>query len=185
MKMITEAVDQKSQILIVTSGFLSIAKIIQEELLLSPVDVFLTSVLPKNLTRFHYIILLGDKILLNKVPASLDKKIILITFRDQNKDFVFNKQRDIKIIDIKGTNITKKLIDRILWFAFSRSHENYLRLDATIAPGKKSAQDRKKSLTFHPPGKKQFLFLLLIFIFFIHIAFSIPLISSSFLAYKK
>ncbi len=194
MKLITEITKEKSKILIVSKKNYSFISLLKSYLKQYQTDIFFSSKIStkinENLTHFDYCIFINEKIKYEFLDSIKAKRIILIYFNQQTQIEQLLKKiaskENIKVIDIHGDSIVKNDIDRILWFSFSLTKENYLKINLPTA---------KKSIDFFMHKKfldrikfnfslKILLILLFLFFFLAHIIFIPPLIASFFFIYQ-
>lgn len=187
MRFITETLSEKSNALIISKEEVEFTKILKAKLKQHHAEVFVAPHLPKDITPFSYLFIVNPNELLS-AKLLADQKVILI-FLNQNKlpEQIIKKSKNlnIKIISAAGL-IKEEHIDRILWFSFSQTKENFF----SLLTSKKHLLTKKKSLIgwFEPITlklKKNFTKYLIILIVLIHFLFLMPLILSGILLYRN
>lgn len=185
MTFITETVEKKASVLIITEREDRFTALLKLELKKYHADIFLTPYLPKNLLRFDYFFLIDKQKISQNILDLKNKKIIFI-FQNKNKETqsILKKvnSRNVKVINVQGGTLTKEQIDKILWFSFSETKENYLQL---FALQNKEIKKKVISSDLYRPNKKKLILGFFLSIFILQILFVFPLILSSFLFFKS
>ncbi len=185
MSFITETLDEKLSVLIVSKRKISLINHLLVELKKYDVDIFFSTVLPKNIERFTYYFFVNEEIFPTK-KILIGKKVTFLYINNTKKALEcshYYPNSDVKIISIEGDVVTHNHINKILWFSFSKTNEKLLQLTAV-----KKHVAKKPRFSFSQvklPNKKTFLFLSMCFIFFLHIAFVLPLMVSSYFFYQS
>lgn len=178
MTFITETVEKKPSALIVYDKNTKIIPILKQELKKYNVDVFVSPVLAKNLEQFDYIFSINKEI---KTPH---KKIILIYLNNLKAARILqekNIKHNLKIISADKETLNKNDVDRILWFAFSKTNEHFLHLSNM---GRSYAKKKFNLSSFHLPSRKSIIIWAAAIILILHFAFILPISLSTFFLYK-
>ncbi len=186
MSLITEIIEEKQKICIVSKKNYPFIRLLRQELEQYGADIFFSPQIPKNLSLFDYCLCINEE----KVDRfhSLPYKKLVFLFINRHgssrKAVQLNLKRT-KIINVKGENLEKDHIDNLLWFSFSETREPILNL--TIKQLKKTHIGdffpRKINLSTHFTKKNIVIAILLLFIL-IHTVFFIPLTFSLFSSYR-
>ncbi len=190
MTQITEILEEKPTVLIVSKKDHQFVSLLKHELKRYKADVFFSPTLPRDLSRFEYCFLLNEEKLPKKNLLPVQKKIafVFINKLEQAHAAVkYYQDPSIKIVSITGDKISRDHIDRLLWFVFSQTKENLLQITAAISP----SSEKLSSLSFWTaakvriPGRKKMLLLICVLFLLLHLAFLPPLFLSSFLFYQS
>src|SRR3990172_9982068 len=133
MTFVTEILEEKPAVLIVSQKDHKFVQLLKSQLNKYKAEVFFSSSLPQNLSRFEYIFLLNEDQFPKKNLVLKQKKVTLIFLNNLCLAAVavkFYQDSVIKIVHIAGDYITQNLIDRVLWFTFSKTKESFLQLTA-------------------------------------------------------
>jgi len=187
MKLSTEIIDEKQKSLIVSKKDYHFITLLKNELRRVSISQFSSPFIPKNIKMFQYIFVINESISLEQVDKNKNSIFVYIFFGKKNKSLnvkIFPK--NIKIITVNGNHLEKNEIDKILWFALSKSEETILNLNLS--------QLVKKKVNFVPDisfGYKKFItrknliYFALLSFFFVHLAFIPFLILSFFFDYRN
>jgi hypothetical protein len=187
MELMTEIVDEKQKALIISKKNYSFIDILRNEFKKVSIDFFYSPYLPHSIKQFNYLFIINGHVSLNELTKNKNSRFVYI-FLNKKKLEIDKKSypENIKIITVNSEFLEKKDIDKILWFAFSKTKETYLKLTVfkmkktEIAPFPKITINLKKLLT----KKNSFLFLLSS-ILLIHLAFIPFLFTSIFFNYQS
>lgn len=173
MELITETVGKKQTTLIIAKKNFEFLSLLKAELKKYDAEIYFSSLLPKNLSRFNYCFFINEpKISLSQIPFKKDQRLIFIFIKQQKQARLQLKssRSNTKIISFSGNAIQKEQIDKILWFAFSQSKEKFLAIEAFDL--KKPFSGLKKP-RFSLPAlpKKYFLIMILLLIVLFHFLF--------------
>jgi hypothetical protein len=130
MKLNTEIVEEKQNALIVSKKNHVFLSLLKNELKRVSINPFNSPFIPKNIEMFQYIFVINEKVSLEK----LNKKAVYvyIFFGAKNRSVnTKNFPKNIKIITVSGNHLEKNEIDKILWFAITKSEENILNLNVS------------------------------------------------------
>lgn len=192
MALVTEIVDSHPSILIVSHVSSPFIQILQSYLKKYTKNLFFSSIIPKNLKKFDYCFFVDEKQVLNKPALFSYVKIILVYF-DMPDELGRLAQKvsaqgfeNIKIIDMTSVAANDTTLDQILWFAFSKTKESFLKLSHV-----RKIKNSPSNLTFFKTGakkiitKKRVIIAAVILILSYHLAFIAPLFFSTYLFYKS
>ena len=181
MKLSTEIVEEKQSALIILKKNYPFVTLLKNELKRVSINPFSSPFIPKNVKMFHYIFIINGSISLEQISKNANCIFVYIFFGKKNqsintKDF----PKNIKIITINGNYLEKNEIDKILWFALTKSEEKVLNLNLSqlikkrYNPALGIANGYQKYVT-----KKNLIIFTLFSIIAIHVAF-IPFLFLSF-----
>lgn len=187
MEFRTETVNISSSVLIVSRKPHDFLDHLKKNLKRYGADVFLSPHAPISLERFDYCFFINPEAEKVKSLFHSRKKIIVIFVKRKTLSSVsIPSQSAIKVIQISGDDIRQEVIDRILWFAFSRSKERFLTLNApNKVQSKKPVPSQTPADFLRSLNIKKVVFFLVIFFGLAHLIFFIPLFASSFMFYKS
>lgn len=181
MKLSTEIVEEKQNALIVSKKGYSFISLLKSELKRVSINPFSSPFVPKNIKMFHFIFIINEPVSIEQVNKNKNCFFIYIFFGKKNHSTDLKiYPKNIKIITVNGHHLEKNEIDKILWFAISKSEETILNLNLSQLIKKKFdpmsgiTLDYKKFIT-----KKNLILFAVFFIVTIHIAF-IPFLLLSF-----
>ncbi len=181
MKLSTEIVEEKQNALIVSRKGYSFISLLKNELKRVSINPFSSPFIPKNIKIFHFIFLINESVSIEQVNKNKNCFFIYIFFGKKNHSTDLKTYpKNIKIITVNGHHLEKNEIDKILWFAISKSEETILNLNLSqlikkrFDPISTIAFDYKRFIT-----KKNLILFTLFSIIAIHIAF-IPFLFLSF-----
>lgn len=187
MKLRTEIIEEKQNALIVSKKNYLFISLLKNELKKVSINPFYSPFIPKIIKIFHYIFIINESISLEKISNNKESFFIYIFFGKKNRQInIKNPPKNIKIITVNGDLLEKNEIDRILWFAFSKSNEINLNLNLSqliknkLNPIPELTHNYKKFIT-----KKNLILLLLFSIIILHLAFIPFLFLSLFLNYQN
>jgi len=187
MDLTTEIVEEKQNALIVSKKEYLFISLLKNELKRVSISPFNSPFVPKNIKMFHYIFIINEVVTIDRVSKNTDSIFIYLFFGKKNySSNSKNYPKNIKIITINGSHLEKNEIDKILWFALSKSRETILNLNLS--------QLIKKKINFVPDislnykkfiTKKKLILFVIFFIITIHVAFIPFLFLSFFLNYQN
>ncbi|OGK10731.1 hypothetical protein A2767_06985 [Candidatus Roizmanbacteria bacterium RIFCSPHIGHO2_01_FULL_35_10] len=185
MSFVTEILEEKPPVLIVSEKNHQLIQLLKQHLKKYKADVFYSPELPKKLTRFEYIFFLNEEKIPKKNLIEKHKKVTLIYINNEELTKTALKQlqgSNLKIVSILGDRILDSHVDKILWFTFSQAKETFLRLTAA----KNIPLPKKVWLLpkFKMPKRKKIILTFIFLFLFFHIAFFPLLFASTFLFYK-
>ncbi|MCR4276546.1 MAG: DUF4012 domain-containing protein [Candidatus Roizmanbacteria bacterium] len=181
MKLSTEIVDEKQKSLIVSKRDYHFISILKNELKRVSISPFSSPFIPKNIKMFNYIFVINESISLEQVDKNKNSIFIHIFFGKKNQS-VNTKffPKNIKIISVNGNHLEKDEIDKILWFAISKSEETVLNLNLSQLVKKKINFTPDLSLSYKKfVTKKNLIYFSILTFVTIHLAF-IPFLMLSF-----
>jgi len=185
MKFNVETVERKQAVLIVAKENHSLISLLKAKLKTFHVDVFSSPYLPKQLDRFDYYFLINFDIP-NRYEDIVHRKATFIFINQPEKAAKLLKvaSKKAKIIDVTGDLARETHLDNILWFSFSQTSENYLKL--TLLQEKKYdfKMDKEKLDLKQYLSKKNIITFSLILVLFFHGAFIPPLVAASFFLWR-
>jgi len=178
MKLKTEIVEEKQKALIVSKINYSFIKIIKKKLLERSTEVFFSSIKPQSYDHFNYLFFIDEVI----NPAHLPKEKLFILIQIKNKTIPSHNRSNIKVIKVNDENLNENEIEKILWFAFSKSKENSLSLNVF----KKKQKEKKESAAnfFYQISLKKIFFIIFVLIFITHLLFFLPLSLASYYSFR-
>jgi len=188
MKLSTEIVEEKQNALIVSIKEYSFISLLKNELKKVSINPFSSPFVPKNIKIFQYIFIINEAVSLDQVSKNKNSIFIHVFFEKKNRYSTNLKKfpKNIKIITVNGSHLEKDEIDKILWFAISKSEETILNLNLSQLVKKKFnpvsdiTASYKKFIT-----KKNLIFFAIFSIIIIHTAFIPFLFLSFFLNYQN
>ncbi|MEK9169670.1 MAG: hypothetical protein AAB788_02915, partial [Patescibacteria group bacterium] len=181
MDLTTEIVEEKQNALIVLKKEYPFIFLLKNELKRVSINPFSSPFIPKNIKMFRYIFVVNEVVTMDRVSKNKDIIFIYLFFDKKNHSSnLKNYPKNIKIITVNGSHLEKNEIDKILWFALSKSEETVLNLNLSQLVKKKINFVPDISLSYKKFITKKKLILFAIFsIILIHIAF-IPFLFLSF-----
>jgi hypothetical protein len=174
MRLVSEIVEQKPKVLLISPIKYSFIKLIKESLEKLGSDFFYSSTIPSSLSFFEHVILIEfDKPI--KTLISKDEKFVLIYLNNQqraSKNAMFllkNRVTNIKIVNLSEGKITENDVERIIWFMFSTDKENYLQIRLFQEKTKPRIKKEESIRTWFIQSKKTILryFLLFLMVFYL------------------
>jgi hypothetical protein len=187
MRLSTEIVEEKQNALIVSKKEYSFISLLKNELKNVSVSPFYSPFIPKIIKIFHYVFIINESISLEKIRNNKKSFFIYIFFGGGNfQTNIKNPPKNIKIITVNGDLLEKNEIDKILWFALSKSNETILNLNPSqlvkykFNPIPELTHNYKKFIT-----KKNIILLSLFSVIALHLAFIPFLFLSLFLNYQN
>ena len=174
----TEIIHEKQKAIVISKKNYSFLDGLKARLQKASVEYFFSSRAPNNLKIFDYCFLINEGLNADIIKKYPEKKIIFILLSQKGKvphDF---KYRNAKVVSVQGTHLEESDIDKILWFAFSKTSEDFLKLapKSLAKPGFEATRkfDWKRFTT------RKFIFLTIISLVFIyHTLFVVPLLISA------
>ena len=186
MKLETVQIDEKQKIIIISKKHYPFIDLLKSELKKYNALIFLSPVSPKEKHKFDYCFFINQTANLNKYTSK--QKLIFIFFNQkQGLQNILKKEKDnVRVIEIKGDDITKKDIDKILWFTLSKNKEQFLFITVRNKKKNKLTIFQQKKFNIFPKITVKRTIFSLIFLFFIsHILFLFPLSLSSYFFYQS
>lgn len=180
MKLISEIITDHARSLIISSNNFSLIELLKTYLKEHQVEIFFSPKTPPNIQNFNYLFFFNpqSKDIKKILSRENNFKRIVLLFIKQSKNAKMTADnlkgnKKIKVIDIKDENINKKDLENILWFSFSESNQNYLRMEIINPPLKTKKIENKKPLFFFYKKLtfKKIFFFFLIILFFVHLLF--------------
>jgi len=157
----TEIIHEKQKAIVISKKNYSFLDGLKARLQKASVEYFFSSRAPNNLKIFDYCFLINERLNADIIKKYPEKKIIFILLSQKGKvphDF---KYRNAKVVSVQGTHLEESDIDKILWFAFSKTSEDFLKLapKSLAKPGFEATRkfDWKRFTT------RKFIFLTIIF----------------------
>lgn len=186
MRLTTEVVDEKQKAIVISKknfGFISILKKMLED---SSVEYFFSSRPPSSFDIFNYCFFINEPVSDSRAKEHPEKKFVYIHLgaRDRSSHHQ-TKHQNVKVIGVSGNHLEAVDLEKVLWFAFSKTKEQYLFLESRASNRihvKHEAReiDWKKYLT-----RKSLIVTLIIGFFLYHLAFIPPLVISSIYTYTS
>lgn len=163
MKFVTEVVQDKQKALIISKEKFDFIDVLKKRLKENSVEPFFSSVAPKRIKDFDYCFFIFHK----------NKKL----------QIQIHHHHSIKTVDIAGNTLTELDLDKILWFAFSKTKENNLKIRSSIfvIP---SEQIKTRNTFLKYLTRKNFFYILLFLLITLHLIFIPFVLISSLFAYK-
>lgn len=186
MKLKTEVVDEKQKILIVSKEKLSFIDNLKNQLKKYSVEIFFSPKEPKSLNIFNYVFFINHHFSLEKIKEENKIKFVFIFINKKApKYLVDNQKNNLKVIQSKSKYLTSLDIDKILWFIFSQSQENFLKINPLIEK-KENFEEKKINFKLIYFLTKKNLFLLIIISFILSQIIFLPFaLTSSFFIYQS
>lgn len=177
MNLKTEIIEEKQTALIISKINYPFIKIIKKKLLEKSVDFFFSPIKPKSYDQFTYIFSIDQSLDLQNI--SKKKLFVFIQFK---KNFLLPKKPNIKIIKINQEDLNEEEVEKILWFSFSKSRENLLKL-YSLERKKELKENKEKKVFLFYFNFKKIVFLIVLLIFIAHFIFLFPLIIVSYYSF--
>ena len=138
MDLTTEIVEEKQNALIVLKKEYPFIFLLKNELKRVSINPFSSPFIPKNIKMFRYIFVVNEVVTMDRVSKNKDIIFIYLFFGKKNHSSnLKNYPKNIKIITVNGSHLEKNEIDKILWFALSKSEETVLNLNLSQLVKKK------------------------------------------------
>ncbi|NMB84574.1 DUF4012 domain-containing protein [Candidatus Roizmanbacteria bacterium] len=186
MKLKVETLEDKQKSLIVYRKLGHLIELLKSKLAKKNVEVYLSPLLPKKIDVFDYCFLIDEKRAAEKAIEYPKKNIVAIFINQEKaaKKLVHRRLKNLKIINIAGNFFSEMDVDRILWFSFSQTKEQYLSIYA-LTKSKPFKNKFRPSLDLKKMvSKKVIVPLILVLLFLYHFAFLVPLSFSGYLSYQ-
>ncbi len=187
MELKTEIVEEKQNALIVSKKEYPFITLLKNELKRVSINPFSSPFIPKSIKMFHYIFIIDEAISIDRINKNKNSFFIHIFFGKKNHQVVIkDPPQNMKIVNVSGDRLEKNEIDKIFWFAFSKSNEVGLNLNLSQLVKHKASlfpeirNSYKRFIT-----KKSLIFLLFFLIIFFHLIFIPFLFLSLFLNYQN
>ncbi len=181
MKLNTEIVEEKQNALIVSNKGYSFISLLKNELKRVSINPFSSPFIPKNIKMFNYIFIINEPVSIDLVNKNKNSFFVYIFFgKKKYSSNLKTYPENIKVITVNGHHLEKGEIDKILWFAISKSGETTLNLNLSQLIKKKF--DPVSGITINYKKfvtKKNLILFILLSIITIHVAF-IPFLLLSF-----
>src|SRR3989338_8247487 len=140
------------------------------------IEIFFSNDLPKRIDHFDYICIFNPQESTSEIipHLPLNKKILIIL--DQQKEALQKyevemvEKQQIKLVNVDLHRIDKNIIDKILWFFFSKSQSYSLDLQTSI----RKSTTQKVSPSISKFSLKKFLLILFTLFVFIELLFIFP-----------
>jgi|SRR3989339_61313 len=130
MDLKTEIVEEKQNALIVSSKGYPFISLLKNELKRVSINPFSSPFIPKTIKMFRYIFIINETVSTDRAHKNKDITFIYIFFGMKNRSTSHkNILKNVKIIIVNGSHLEKNEIDKILWFATSKSNETTLNLN--------------------------------------------------------
>lgn len=196
MRLTTELNSDKQQILIIDKHSSLILSHLKEQIKKYDNDVYISPRLPQNISKFDMYFIINENKILDRLVQNAKKKIIFIFINQKKSAAHLNenvsdlKLKNVKIISLENLyEPTPEDIEKILWFSFSRSEENFLTIHSFKIKKKPTVnEDPKKNLfsfstleMWFKPKKLITFFIILIIV--LHFLFIPPLLISTYFHY--
>ncbi len=185
MNLLVETVEEKQKALIVSEKNYPFISLLKAEIERYGLEVFYSPHMPKTKSNFDYYFFINREHENYTLLPKSYKKLVTILFNQSYARHAqyFSRFPHHKVVEIYGDDIRKEHIDRLFWFAFSKSKERYLREDVGSIPVKRQLITPKLIRRFVITKKKVLLAIIVLFII-VHIAFLPSLLYSLFATYK-
>lgn len=190
MRLTTDLHSTKQQILIIDKSSSLILSYLKEQIKKYDNDIYVSPRLPQNISKFDMYFIINENKILARLIQNANKKIVFIFINQKksaahlNKTVSDLKLKNVKIISLENLyEPTFEDIEKILWFSFSRSEENFLTIHSfKIKKRSVINEDPKKDLLswFRP---KKLITFFIILIIALHFLFIPPLLISTYLHY--
>ncbi len=181
-----EIVEEKQKILIISKEKSAFVDDLKNQLKQYSAEVFFSSKAPTSLKIFNYVFLINSHFPLEKIEKNNQTKFVFLFLKKRVPFYLLNHQeKNLKIIESKTKHLTSLDIDRILWFIFSQSQENFLKINPLIEK-KENPQEKKFKFKLNYFLTKKNLFLLTIIFFLLLEMLFLPFaLASSFFIYQS
>src|SRR3989344_357636 len=186
MNQITEVLQEKPSVLLVAKKHNHILNLLKRQLKKYNADVFLSPELPAKLDRFQYFFIFNPELLPKKKLFTQDTKLICLFINKPRlaDQFEQNLQKlPLKVVSLTGNSFNDTHIDRLIWFALSRSNEIHLKLNTFKSVVRLKTPWFKINLRI--PKRRQIILAGLYTFLLLHLAFVPPLLISSFFTYQS
>lgn len=163
MKLTTEIVEEKQKALIISKERFDFIDVLKKRLKENSVEPFFSSIAPKHIKDFDYCFFVFHK----------NKKL----------QIQIHHHHSIKTVNIAGSTLTESDLDKILWFAFSKTKENNLKIRSSnfVMP---SEQIKTRNTFIKYLTRKNFFYTLVFLLMTLHLIFIPFVLISSVFAYK-
>lgn len=174
MELTTEIVEDKQKAIVIAKKNYSFLVALKSHLQNSSVEYFFSSRSPTSLKMFDYCFYINELPSEEKIKKYGEKKFISILLNQKGKQVRTLKYSNLKVLSADGSHLEDSDVDKILWFAFSKTDEHFLKLSpkTSLKPNfelSSSGLKWKKFMT------KKFIFLSIIILIFIYHVLFIPL----------
>ena len=190
MKLKVETEEKKQKILLVDKKPGQFFKYLKENLKKFDSQVFVSPRLPNNLEIFDLCFLINQPAgLIDKFDHRPGQKIIFIYIDNQPMaGRLLNKLTVNNITGVKIVNLDREIknfqdsLDKLLWFALSKSNEQYLDLKPMVERSSRESGPEKSTLSTMTESlnKKNIFLILLGFFILFHLVFFVPLFLSGY-----
>ncbi len=130
MKLKTEIINIKQKTIIISNKNYQFFNNFKKELKKYNLEIFFSSLPQKNYENFDFIFFVNKEININIIKENPSKKFIFIFLKNHQPSSLLKNSslKNLKIIKVIENSLSEQDIDKILWFIFSKSKENYLNI---------------------------------------------------------
>ncbi len=164
MRLVSETSDKKQRILIVDKKSSYLSKSLKDELEKFDSEVFSSPHLPRNANSFDAVFWIHPELPFRKIETKLIMIFVGKKYSSAELRRVARQNLNYRIISVADENVQKADLERILWFSFTRSQENFLRIEVFGEPGRKPVRPAFKFNWRPSLSKKNVLVTILLFI---------------------
>ncbi len=187
MDLKVETQDLKQSALIVSKKRYPFIDVLKKTLGKFSTTVYLSPKAPKKISQFDYCFFINEA----KPPPVEDfrkvKKAVFIYIKESKKAASLTNLslNNVKVIDINNDTISEDIIDKILWFVFSKAKEPFLKLYVPLSQNKITKKSINQVVDIRRifSGKTLIAILIALIIIF-HTFFIIPLSLTSYFSYQ-
>ncbi len=159
MRFISEVVETKETVLIVNRTSSLLVHALKKKLTDLGNEVFISPQVPPTVSKFHYLFIVNDQKSATQ-PLPLTNRVIFLFLHQKKKaELVYalvqkQARRNTKIVSISDDTDNEQILERLLWFSFSKSNEMFLHIESfaenRLSKKTKSSRrfDWKEMLTF-------------------------------------
>lgn len=129
MKLTTEIVEEKQKAIIISAKKFRFVELIKKKLTGHSVEPYFSSSVPPIFKLFRYCFLVNEKIPLGQIK-SLPQSIFILIYINKKPpaELVRTTVKNLKVIFADEKRLTEDDVEKILWFALSKTKESFLRL---------------------------------------------------------
>ena len=174
----TEIIHEKQKAIIVSRQNHSFLDLLKARLQKASVEYFFSSRTPNSFKIFDYIFFINERLAADRIKKYPEKKFIFILLNQKDRRHHDYKIPNVKVVSVDCQHLEEADIDKLLWFAFSETGEDFMKL----SPRSFSKPNPHSALGFdwRKFATRKFLFLAALFVIFVyHTLFVLPFLISA------
>lgn len=148
MRLITEALDKKQQILIVEREKTLFRNLVKKKLESFGAAVYVSPLLPGATSKFDFVFFINDDNQLKSLRENPPKRFVFVFIKKNHRDHYFKKYlrqkhlHNVKVVFLSLDDADDDELERIIWFSLSKSKERVLHINRLniVEPYKKTAR---------------------------------------------